>query len=150
MIISFCGHSNFVTTKEYEQILLSFFYDRVGDYSAEMYLGDYGNFDSFAYRCCELYKKTHPKVSLAFVTPYLDNDYLTKRLLYRENNYDSIIYPEIEDKPKRFAISYRNKFMIDKADCVVAYVTHSFGGAYSTYRYAKSKCKEIFNLGKFE
>lgn len=146
MVISFCGHSDFVSTDEYEFRLLSFLAEKVGDKYAEMYLGDYGNFDSFAYHCCKIYKKNHPNVSLVFVTPYLDNEYLANRLRYRENYYDYIIYPEIEDKPKRFAISYRNRYMVEKADLVVSYITHSFGGAYSTYKYAKSKGKEIFNL----
>ena len=60
--------------------------------------------------------------------------------------YDSIIYPEIENKPRKFAIFYRNRYMVEKADYVVAYVEHSWGGAYQAYKYAKGKGKSVYNL----
>ena len=58
-------------------------------------------------------------------------------------------YPEIENKPKRYAITYRNRYMAEKADYVIAYVSHGWGGAYATYMYAKRREKEIFNLADF-
>ncbi len=67
--------------------------------------------------------------------------------MYRRD-YDSVVYPGIEDKPPKFAITYRNRYMIDKADLVIAYINHEWGGAYKTYSYAKRKGKRIINLGK--
>ncbi len=55
--------------------------------------------------------------------------------------YDTIVYPEIESKPIRLAITYRNKWMIENADYVVAYVNHNWGGAYRSYVYAKNSRK---------
>ena len=150
MIVTFCGHAQFPQSEEYEQKILSFLEEKVGDHPADMYLGGYGGFDSFAYDCCKKYKARHPQISIVFVTPYLTLDYQCNSLRYQEKIYDSILYPEIEDKPKRYAIIYRNKYMIEKADYVIAYVTHDWGGAYTTYKYAKSKGKEIFNLATFE
>ena len=77
-------------------------------------------------------------------------DYQKNHLNCDKTRYDLIIYPEIEDKPKRYAITYRNKYMVEVADYVVAYVSHSWGGAYATYNYAKRKGKNIFNLARFE
>ena len=122
----------------------------MGDQAADMYLGDYGDFDRFAYDCCKKYKEAHPKISLVFVTPYLILEYQKNQLVYQQTKYDSIIYPEIESKPKRFAIIYRNQYMVEKADYVIAYVSHEWGGAYTTYKHAKRKGKEIFNLADFE
>jgi len=150
MIVTFCGHAKFSKTGEYEQKILAFLEKKVGDQPADMYLGGYGSFDSFAYDCCKKYKEIHPNISLVFVTPYLTIDYQKNHLDYQKTRYDSIIYPEIEDKPKRYAITYRNKYMVEKADYVVAYVSHNWGGAYTTYKHAKRKGKEIFNLAKFE
>ena len=99
MIITFCGHSDFQRTYEYERIMLDFFERNIGDDLAEFYLGGYGAFDVFAYDCCRKYKETHPNISLIFVTPYID-------VKYQNMNYDAVIYPEIENKPKRFAIMY--------------------------------------------
>ena len=71
MIVTFCGHSDFTKSAEYEEKILAFLEEKVGDRSADMYLGGYGAFDSFAYECCKKYKTTHPQISLVFVTPYL-------------------------------------------------------------------------------
>jgi hypothetical protein len=67
-------------------------------------------------------------------------------LTYQKERYDAIIYPEIEDKPPKFAITYRNRWMIEQSDLVVFGITHDFGGAYHAYRYAKRKKKQLFNV----
>ena len=148
MTVTFCGHSKFRASKEYEQIILSFLEKTVGDNSAEMYLGGYGEFDTFAYVCCKKYKQAHPKVRLVFVTPYITVEYQRNTLEYQKNRYDEILYPEIENVPLRFAISYRNKWMVEKADYVVCAIEHEFGGAYKTYKYAKAKNKQVINIIK--
>lgn len=150
LIVSFCGHAHFFKSEEHERKILSFLEEKIGDQPADMYLGGYGGFDSFAYECCKKYKETHPNISLVLVTPYITIDYQRNHLRYEEVMYDSIIYPEIEDKPKRYAIIYRNKYMVEKADYVVAYVSHDWGGAYATYKHAKRKGKAIFNLGEYK
>ena len=149
MIISFCGHADFSQSKEYEQKILDFLEEKVGEQCADMYLGGYGNFDNFAYECCKKYKSTHRNISLVFITPYITINYQQNRLQYIKGLYDSIIYPEIENKPKRYSITYRNKYMMDKADYVVAYVSRAWGGAYAAYKYAKNNGKTIFNLSEF-
>ena len=60
-----------------------------------------------------------------------------------ESGYDWTVYPGLENVPRRFAISHRNRYMVDKADFVVAYVTHSWGGAAQTLEYANQKKKSI-------
>ena len=149
MKITFCGHADFIGTEEYECRVLSFLEEKVGERSADMYLGNYGNFDRFAYDCCKKYQATHPNVLLVFVTPYLTAEYQKKYLNVQKMRYDVIFYPEIEKKPLKFAICYSNRYMVENADYVIAYVSHSFGGAYKTYRYAKRRGKEIFNLADF-
>ena len=57
MIITFCGHSSFKATVEYKEKILRFLEEKIGDVAAEIYLGDYGDFDSFAYKCCKEYQK---------------------------------------------------------------------------------------------
>ena len=146
MIITFCGHSQFIKTAEREQKILDFLQERVGSLSAEMYLGGYGDFDSLAYECCKKYKATHPNVSLIFVTPYMPEGYSREHLEYLNTLYDEIIYPEIENVPPKFAIVHRNKWMIERSDHVICGIDHSWGGAYRSYLYAKKKEKQIFNV----
>lgn len=150
MIVTFCGHDHFPKLEKHEERILAFLEEKVGKQPADMYLGGYGGFDQFAYECCKKYQKTHPNISLVFVTPYLMSDYQHNHLRFQKTMYDSVLYPEIENKPKRYAILYRNKYMVEKADYVIAYVSHNWGGAYSTYQYAKRKGKNIFNLAQFE
>ena len=144
MVITFCGHSTFIKTVELEEQLLSILESQVGDSRCDFYLGGYGMFDGFCRECCKKYKAKHPNVSLVYVTPYLDADQFTLDL------YDESVYPPIEDKPRKFAISYRNKWMVENADLVIAYINHSYGGAWHTYQHAKRKKKQIINLGNLE
>ena len=150
MILTFCGHAQFIKTEEYENRILSLLEEIIGFDPAEIYLGGYGGFDNFAYECCRKYKQIHPNISLVFVTPYVTLEYQKNHLDDQKRRYDYIVYPEIEDKPKRYAISYRNKYMVEKSDCVIAYVLHKWGGAYSTYTYAKRKCKTVLNIAEFD
>ena len=143
MIVTFCGHADFQRSDEYEKKIFDFFEKNIGEQSTEVYLGGYGAFDEFAYKCCKKYKATHPNMFLIFVTPYINVE-------YQELEYDSIIYPDIEDKPLKLAILYRNRYMVEKADCVIAFVARPFGGAYKTYKHARNKKKHIFNLADFE
>ena len=146
MIITFCGHSDFIKTTEYEQKMLALLEENVGDQKADFYLGGYGKFDSFAYDCCKKYQETHPRISLIFVTPYLNRKGQNDPLEHNGKRYDAILYPEIEDKPLKFAIYHRNRWMVEKADCVICGIERGYGGAYTTYRYAKSKTKPVFNI----
>ena len=58
----------------------------------------------------------------------------------------SILPEGIETVPKRFAISWRNKWMIQQSDIVVTYVTHALGGASQFKDIAKRKGKFILEL----
>ena len=146
MVITFCGHAQFPIAEEYEQKLLAFLEEKIGDNPADFYLGGYGAFDSFAYDCCKKYKKSHPNVSLILITPYMSVEYQRNHLEYQKKQYDEILYPEIEDKPLKFAISYRNKWMVEQADYLICGISHDWGGAYKTYQHAKRKNKPIWNL----
>jgi len=146
MTITFCGHSDFCEAAETETALLDLLEDLIGEQSVEFFLGGYGNFDRFAYSCCKKYKENHKNASLVFVTPYITEDYEKNHLFYIRQNYDSVIYPPIENRPLKFAISYRNQYMIDSADIVISYIQRHFGGAYKTYEYARKKNKPIYNI----
>ena len=146
MIISFFGHSDFVPSEACEDFMWDLLNNIVGDNPAEFYLGGYGRFDDFALTCCKRYKSEHKDVKLIFVTPYITLEYQKNRLENIKAEYDMILYPEIEDKPLRFAISYRNKWMIDKSDSVIVGISRTWGGAYKTYKYAISRKKTVYNL----
>ena len=72
-----------------------------------------------------------------------------KVLERKKNEYDSFtntVYPEgIETVPKRFAISWRNKWMLKESDYVVTYITHTWRGAAQFAESAKRQ-KNVINL----
>lgn len=141
MIITFCGHSDFNMSTKYEPIMASFFDKLPKDTQIEFYLGGYGNFDSFAYSCAKKFKQANSHASLIFVSPYYPPSFCSKE-------YDSIIYPELENKPRKLAILLRNKFMIKQSDLVFAYVNKNYGGAYNALLVAKKLNKKIINLAE--
>ena len=146
MKITFFGHSDFSESRKYEPIMLALLERVTVDSQVEMLLGGYGAFDNFAYRCSKKFKETHDGVSLTFVTPYITLEYQKNHLEYQKTRFDTIVYPPIEDKPKRFAITYRNRYMAESADVVIAFVKRARGGAYSAVKYAREKGKIIYNL----
>jgi len=46
----------------------------------------------------------------------------------------------------RFAISWRNKWMIKQSDYVVTYITHSWGSAAQFAEKAEKKDKKVINI----
>ena len=150
MVIAFFGHAKFPTTKEVSQRIMTYLENIVGKTDAQFYLGGYGDFDSLAYECCKKFKEAHPQVSLVFVTPYITLNYQNNHLKQQCDKYDAVIYPEIEDKPLKFAIYYRNRWMVEKADCVICGITHAYGGAYKACLFAKRRKKTILNVTETE
>lgn len=148
MIITFFGHSNFIANEFYKKRVFSIFNEIVNNNHVEFYLGGYGAFDSFAFTCAKEYKNINGKSTLSFISPYLTISYQKNHLNYQKEKYDNIIYPNIEDKPPKFAIHYRNRYMVKNADVIIVYITHQWGGAYQAYKYAKSLNKTIFNIAE--
>ena len=143
MVIVFCGHSDYVQNTQDEEKILNILEVELGDASCEIFLGGYGNFDAFALRCAKKFKQNHPNTKLRLITPYLEN----QKIFCEKEAFDSIIYPSLERVPPRYAISHRNKWMIEQANIVISYVSRQYGGAYTMYLDAKRKTKKTYNLG---
>ena len=150
MIIAFCGHSDYVSNSMDEKKIMGILEERVKGNHSEFFLGGYGGFDSFAYSCAKKFKLYHPESSLIFITPYISTQYQNRHLQYKREEYDQIIYPELEKVPPRYAILHRNKWIVDKADIIISYIDRQYGGAYKMYEYAKRKNKNIYNIGALE
>ena len=148
MTVSFCGHRGFIRTPELENKLLAILEERVGDSAVEFYLGSHGAFDAFAFDCCCKFREKHKAASLVLVTPYLSANKALELSCGQGCKYDCILYPEIENKPKRLAIIYRNAYVVKNSDLVIAYIAHTFGGAYKAFLKAKQLGVEVINLAR--
>ncbi|MBQ3234764.1 MAG: hypothetical protein IJA97_01225 [Clostridia bacterium] len=142
MIITFCGHADFIEEAGLKDRILKIIAKFSNNCSVDFYLGEYGNFDYFAKTCAYEYKKTFKDSKMYYITPYLNANFDNKNL----SLFDGTIYPEIENTPLRYAILRRNEWMVDKAHLVIAYVSRGFGGAYKTLMYAKRRGKKIVNI----
>ena len=63
-----------------------------------------------------------------------------------EDYLDTMLPEGIENVPPRFAISWRNKWMLTRSDYVVTYITHSWGGAAQFAETAVRQKKTVINL----
>lgn len=145
MTISFCGHRNFYETTEIRNIMMTYLCTNAMKEELILYSGHYGAFDLFAESCGRELKKQFPSTKLIFVTPYLDENYLKYHTA--DFQFDGIEYPNLEKVPLQFSIVRRNKYIIDNADLVIAYVEDRIAsGAYKTLEYAVRKNKRIINL----
>ena len=146
MIIAFCGHSNYVQNIHDKEKILNILEIEAGEAPCEIFLGGYGGFDAFAFQCVKEFKRSHSNAKLSLVTPYLKK----KKDFLQAGEFDSVIYPNLEHVPPRYAISHRNRWMIGQADVVISHVSHQYGGAYAMYLVAKQKAKKIYNLGSLQ
>ena len=145
MIITFCGHSNFLfSDEEKEKLKQLLIKETRKNPTCKFYLGGYGDFDSLCLRTLRELKKDFPEIELLFITPYLDKNY--SKLEFSKYYYDDVIFPPIESVPRKFAILKRNEWMMTNSDLIIAYVNHGCGGAYKTLQFAKRKKKTIINI----
>ena len=87
-------------------------------------VGNQGNFDALVYSVlCEL-RNIYPHITVTVVLAYMPTEEIANKY-----GSDTILPEGFEAVPKCYAISWRNKWMIDQSECVVTYVTRSFGGA---------------------
>ena len=136
MIITFCGHDNVQEVdkvREWLGIVMDQFRD---EETVTCYLGGYGGFDRLAASVVRQKQRKNPNFQAVLIIPYLDRK-------YDKWGYDYTLFPPLESVPPRYAILRRNEWMVEQADVVIAYVTHNWGGAAKTLKYAQTKKKKL-------
>lgn len=139
MMVTFCGHREVQEPEKVRKWLYETVSGLIREGADVFYLGGYGGFDRMALSVVNQAKEAHPGLKVILVLPYLDRS-------MDLDAYDGSVYPPLEKVPRRFAISRRNRWMVDQADVVVAYVIHEWGGAAMTLRYAEAKRKTIMRF----
>ena len=140
LICTFFGHHD--CPEAIKPKLREVLIDLVENHSVTLfYVGNKGAFDRMVRAVLRDLKREYPGIDYAVV--------LERLPLKPDGDGNDTMLPEgIETVPPRFAISWRNKWMLDRADFVVTYVTHGWGGAAQTLQYARRKHKRIINLGE--
>lgn len=107
------------------------------------YIGNHGSFDAMALHVISELKSIYPHIRYITVLAYMPQ----KGSVADNQDYRTTILPEgIESVPRRFAIVWRNKWMLQQADYVVTYVVHTFGSAAKFAAMAKRQGKDVVNI----
>ena len=101
------------------------------------YIGNHGNFDKIALHTLIELKRKYPHITYEIVLAYIPKKQIDYPTLYPEG---------IENSPKKFAICFRNKWMVNHSDYVISYTRHNFGGAYQFTELAKRQNKIVINI----
>ena len=110
------------------------------------YVGNQGAFDSIVRSALRELAEQYTNITYAVVLAYLPLE--QKDDLAQYQDYTDTMYPEgIETVLRRFAIDWRNRWMLKQADYVVTYITHSWGGAAKFAEKAVKSGKRVINLG---
>lgn len=141
MIITFCGHDNVSDSNQVREWLCNVLDRFLHEENVLCYLGGYGGFDRLAASVLREKQKDNPAIQIVLIIPYLNRK-------YDESGYDYTLFPPLESVPPRYAILKRNEWMVAQADVIIAYVTHSWGGAAKTLEYAISKRKQVILFPK--
>ena len=116
--------------------------DLIENHNVDMfYVGNQGHFDAIVRGVLRDLQHEYPQINYAVVLAYMPG---------KQNEYDDFsdtMLPEgIESVHPRYAISWRNNWMLKQSDCVVTYITHSWGGA-AQYAYkAIRQDKHVISL----
>ena len=114
MTVTFFGHR--YVQKEIEPMLRSTLIDLIENHDCRLfYVGNQGGFDSMVTRVLEELIAIYP-IKVFVVLAYLpqDNTFSSSR-----SSIETIFPEGLESVPRRFAISHRNKWMIQQSDIVV-------------------------------
>ena len=112
MTVTFCGHGDYHGNKEVKHWLRETVEALIQRGADDFLLGGYGGFDACAASVVWDLKQFHPHIHSTLVLPYLDRK-------VDATKYDDTFYPPLEKVPKRYAISKRNEYMVNKAEMIM-------------------------------
>ena len=140
---TFFGHRNVMA--DIEDVLQSTIIDLIENHSVDrFYVGNQGNFDSMVRKTLEKLAKQY-SFRYAVVLAYMPKE----KAASDDLSSNTLLPDGIEFVPRRFAISWRNKWMIEQSDYVVTFITTSIrSGAAQFKELAERKKKTVINLGE--
>ena len=109
------------------------------------YVGRQGAFDSIVHSVLRELRLIYPNISYSIVLERIPIKPKEFDIYYFSNT----ILPEgIEAIPPRYAINWRNSWMLKQSDYVISYISHNYGGAAKFVKMAEQQKKIVINLAK--
>lgn len=140
--VVFIGHDECyeATSEEVEKQILKC----IKKGATHFYSGGQGGFDRLSARCVDRLKLTHRNIKNILVVPY------PTFTVFDKECFDEIIFPDgFEKYHYKAAIPKRNRYMVERCDAAICFISHGWGNAVKTYEYAKRKGLEIMNLANY-
>ena len=118
--------------------------DLITNQSVDMfYVGHQGQFDAMVRSALRDLKREYPQIDYAVVLAYMPG----KKAEY--DDYSDTMLPEgIESVHPRYAISWRNNWMLRHSDYAITYITHPWGGAAQYVNKARKQGKHIISVSE--
>ena len=116
--------------------------DLIENHNVDMfYVGHQGRFDAIVRGVLRDLQHEYSQINYAAVLAYMPD----KQTEY--DDYSDTMLPEgIESVHPRYAISWRNNWMLKRSDYVVTYITHSYGGAAQFEEKARRTGKHMISI----
>ena len=115
----------------------------VEDGVSSFLVGNQGQFDSMALSALRELKIKYPRINYNVVLAYMP----AEKEMWNPYEYGETMLPEgIEEVHPKYAISWRNDWMLRQSNYVIAYIHHNWGGA---ARYVQKACRQgktVINL----
>lgn len=140
MICTFFGHRDAPSTLEesLKETVIRLIEQEKADV---FYVGNQGNFDGMVRRVLKALQKVYPHIRYAVVLAYMPTE------KDKEQDFSDTLFPDgLETVPRRAAIVARNRWMVEKAQYVIAYINVPFGGAADAVALAEKKGKTVIRL----
>lgn len=141
MVCTFFGHRT--CPQEIESILRSQIINLIEKNSVnKFYVGNQGEFDFLVHKILKELVQTYD-IEYAVVLAYMPR----KKYEFENQIPNDTLLPEgIESVHPKFAISWRNEWMVKQANYVVTYVKYSHGGAAKFKKLAEQQKKIVIKL----
>ena len=142
VVCTFFGHRD--CPRSIQSKLREVLVDLIENYAVDMfYVGQQGAFDGIVRAVLKELVSVYPHIHYAVVLERMP----PKRDEFDTRDYADTMLPEgIEAVHPRFAISWRNTWMLKQSAYVVTYITHSWGGAAQFAEKAERQKKTVINL----
>ena len=127
------------------EVLRSAIEDLIKQGVTDFLVGNQGRFDGMVRCCLKSLQAQDPRIRYSVVLAYPPKE------KQEHGDFSDTMYPEgIEAVPPKYAIEWRNRFLVDEADICLCYVNYTWGGAYKFARMAKHRGLTVINLGSAE
>ena len=137
---SFFGHRD--CPSDLKPLLKYVILDLIATHGVDMfYVGHQGGFDGLVRGVLRELEQEYSEVRYAVVLAYMPSE-----CPVLGDTSDTMLPEGIELVHPRYAISWRNNWMLQQSDFVIAYVAHSWGGAAQYMKKAIRSGKTVINL----